>query len=188
MPPGRPSGSIESSASLLDSAAPRADCPLNRPAVTFVHVDSLLERLIGESQTTGWAVGSLPTYGFAGSHRVQASTLTWDAKQLGLTPIANREGDDPHSTLRPTAPEDARPASLSAVVGLNAQPLHTDGAHLARVPEYVLLWSAEPNSTPTRVWSPWDAIQVDEQHGMFVVRSGRRTWLAPAIESYRKLR
>lgn len=117
-----------------------------------------------------------------------AAVITREANALGLLAAHNRVGEDPLSTLRPTTAADAKPASLSAVVGLDAQPLHTDGAHLKRVPDYVLLWCAEPSATPTRIWSPWNAVERQDQHGIFVVKSGRNTWLAPAIDSHRSLR
>lgn len=151
-------------------------------------VESLLKHLIDESRTHGWAIGNLRTTVPGPALGTRAWMLTYEAKQLNLTPVPNRHGEAAHSTLRPTTVMDAHPSSLSATVGMGVQPLHTDGAHLARVPDYVVLWCADTNSTPTRFWAPWNVVSRNDEHGMFVVRSGSRTWLAPAIEPYRNLR
>ncbi|GED11304.1 hypothetical protein [Cellulosimicrobium cellulans] len=108
------------------------------------------------------------------------SRLQFQAEQLGLVPVENRRGQSHVSRLRPTTPQEAHPASLSAQVGLGQQPLHTDGAHLRTVPDYVVMWSETTNSTPTRVWHPRRALSSSDQSGVFIVRSGRETWLSPA--------
>ena len=135
-------------------------------------MDSLLGRLIEESKETGWAVGALPVAAPVPFLTAPAAVIAREANALGLVAAPNRVGEDPLSTLRPATSAEAKPASLSAVVGLDAQPLHTDGAHLNRVPDYVLLWCTEPSATPTHIWSPWDAVAREDQHGMFVVQSG----------------
>src|SRR6476659_9755482 len=43
------------------------------------------------------------------------------------------------------------------------------------------MWATETSSTPTRIWNPWSSINPQDQHGMFVVRSGGDTFLAPAV-------
>lgn len=149
-------------------------------------MESLLGQLLEESRTSGWAVGQLPAR--APTRLLSASLLSREAEALGLVVAPNRVGDDPLSTLVPVDVDDAKPSSISAVVGMGEQPLHTDGAHLERVPDYVLLWCLEPNVTATRVWWPWDSISQEDDHGIFVVKSGPTTWLAPAVDSYRSLR
>lgn len=129
----------------------------------------------GEGVITGWS--ALAGY-----------TVRNEAEKLGYEAVANRDGDPIETELKPTTAEDARPASLSAMVGLAAQPLHTDGAHLKEPPDLVVLWTEEPNRTSTRVWVPWEAIPRAAIHGMFVVSTGRENWFAPAIRAHSSLR
>lgn len=149
-------------------------------------MESLLGQLLEESRTSGWAVGQLPAR--APTRLSSASLLSREAEALGLVIAPNRVGDDPLSTLVPVDVYDAKPSSISAVVGVGEQPLHTDGAHLEQVPDYVLLWCLESNATATRVWWPWDSVSREDEHGIFIVKSGRRTWLAPAVDAHRSLR
>ncbi|WP_295818114.1 hypothetical protein [uncultured Microbacterium sp.] len=92
--------------------------------------------------------------------------------------------------LRPLKIGDAPPRSMSARYGLDAQPLHSDGAHLRVPPDVVVLAAAEPNSTPTMLWSATFG-GVSEwhpefaQYGTFTVRNGRDSFLAPAAEGAR---
>jgi alpha-ketoglutarate-dependent taurine dioxygenase len=92
------------------------------------------------------------------------------------------------SVLRPTEKGAARPNSLSARYGLGQQPLHTDGAHLQRPPDLVVLFSERPSTTPTRLWRatygllpppPYAALR----HGMFLVHSGRDSFYSPALSA-----
>lgn len=132
-----------------------------------------LEALIKASSDKGWSVGetaSDPRYRFA-----------QEAKRLGLRAVANRTSESHVSILKPKSVEDAKPASLSARVGMGEQPLHTDGAHLFQVPDFVVLWAREPNHTATRIWDPRSSIRAEGMNGIFVISSGTRTWLAPAI-------
>lgn len=89
--------------------------------------------------------------------------------------------------LKPVTKEDAPPLTMSAQIGFGAQPLHTDGAHLREPPDVIALYSAEPNDTPTYVWSattktgtPWHPEFA--QYGLFTVRNGRNSFLAPAAD------
>jgi len=90
-------------------------------------------------------------------------------------------------TLKPVSKSDAPRLTMSAQVGFGAQPLHTDGAHLREPPDVIALYSAEPNNTPTYVWSattkngtPWHPEFA--QFGLFTVRNGRNSFLAAAAE------
>lgn len=142
---------------------------------------STLETLIRTAETHGWAEEIVAPPGGASIWFTSlGSRLESQAKGLGLVPVENRRGQPHVSTLRPTTPEGAHPASLSAQVGLGQQPLHTDGAHLRKVPDYVVMWSETTNATPTRVWHPRRALWSGDRSGIFMIRSGRETWLSPA--------
>lgn len=142
--------------------------------------ETLLESLLQTAKKDGWAVGQ-----FAPFHESWpvAASLDGQAGALGLTAVPNRRGDAPVQELQPTTLDTAHPASLSAQVGLGEQPLHTDGAHLRRPPDYVILWCTEPSATPTRLWRPPIArlLTSPDQNGVFLVRSGSDTWLATAL-------
>jgi hypothetical protein len=103
-------------------------------------------------------------------------------RRHGWAEISMRQGDPPVSTLRPTEIEDARPRSLSALYGRGAQPLHTDGAHLIRPPDLVVLCSQEANETPTKLSRAWRADGTRRRwppnldDGVFVVRGGRESF------------
>lgn len=79
--------------------------------------------------------------------------LKTSARGVGWQIVPNRSGEPVEQVLVPKQQSDAPPRSLSKVYGMGAQPLHTDGAHLAKPPDFVALWSAEPNLTSTFVWS-----------------------------------
>lgn len=110
----------------------------------------------------------------------------------GLTAARTQRGHS-RQVLRPVSATDAPPSTMSAVFGNGKQPLHTDGAHLQQPPDVILLASAEPNLTPTRVWSgaqpvPGTSAVITAshpefaRHGLFVVRNGRESFLAPAFD------
>jgi hypothetical protein len=138
-----------------------------------------LADLANEARGTGWAVGSMPLL-----------RLRWQASDLGWREVATRKGDATVSVLRPTSAEAAPPRSLSATHGLAEQPLHTDGAHLKEPPQFVVLYAAQPNNTPTLLWSIWSKVtnpvypNVTQPSylngGLFMVRSGNERFLASA--------
>lgn len=110
-------------------------------------------------------------------------SLATSARRLGWRELSVRAGEEPLSVLQPTTQADAKPRSLSALYGLGEQPLHTDGAHLIRPPDFVALVADAPRPTPTRLWSrlsskvtvPGDSLR----NGIFLVRSGRDSFYAP---------
>lgn len=65
---------------------------------------------------------------------------------------------------------------MSARTGMEAQPLHTDGAHLKQPPDLIALAASRPHPAATRVWVshrsvvPWE----DLRHGVFRAFDGRR--------------
>jgi TfdA family taurine catabolism dioxygenase TauD len=135
--------------------------------------------LANAADENGWAVGTTELW-----------RIRFRARQLQWEEVATRKGDSPVSVLRPTSAEKAHPHSLSATHGLSEQPLHTDGAHLQEPPDFVVLYSEKPNSTPTVLWS--DACKLTNpgypridrptrlEGGVFLVRSGSTRFLASA--------
>ncbi|MGY5884973.1 hypothetical protein [Modestobacter lacusdianchii] len=140
-----------------------------------------LADLVKTATASGWAASSARLDQVRG----WARTLHWEE-------TATRKGDAAVSVLRPTAAEDAHPRSLSAIHGLGEQPLHTDGAHLQAPPDIVILHAAEPNGTPTLLWSeastatnpayPRIARPPCLAGGIFVVASGSTRFLASAYD------
>jgi hypothetical protein len=138
-----------------------------------------LKALAAAAEKQGWAAGS-----------GDVETIRKQAAQLGWMEIASRRGDPTVSVLRPVIPSAAHPRSLSAVYGLGQQPLHTDCAHLQAPPDLLVLISERPTATPTQLWRPdvsgrrggppyLSAAAL--AHGMFLVRSGRDSFYAPAL-------
>lgn len=143
--------------------------------------NTLLQQLITQARQAGWA--QITKAGaFAGAD------LSAALGALNLQVVATRAGDETESELAPVRVESARPSSISAKVGLGAQPLHTDGAHMTRPPHWVLLWSALPSKTATRVWRPRDAQVRLNRTGVFLVGMGANARYANAIDSAGRLR
>jgi hypothetical protein len=131
----------------------------------------LFDRAVATARRDGWVVGR-----FASVFQMKAAARGWQA-------IPNRSDSPPLDRLKPVRAQDARPGSMSASTGLGEQPLHVDGSHKWRPPEFVLLFSVNSNSCPTRVLplrhrAPF--LQ-DARHGMFMITGGRVPFLAPAL-------
>ncbi|MDQ1629639.1 MAG: hypothetical protein QOI54_3383 [Actinomycetota bacterium] len=98
-----------------------------------------------------------------------------------------RPGDTVVSELTPLDQASARVHSISAVHGLDAQPLHSDGAHLLIPPDVVILEAEEPSVTPTLLWTSLDdllanATAIDAlREGLFLVRNGAASFYTPAF-------
>ena len=109
------------------------------------------------------------------------------AAQQGWTEIPMRSTDAALTALRPESQAGAAPNSLSAIHGLAEQPLHTDGAHLRRPPDWIALVVDQPNSTPTKLWRlptgsgrvPWNELL----NGVFLVSNGPDRFLTTSGES-----
>lgn len=162
-----------------DPAKPRPGYPQDAPIsrMSFMLLRRDFDKLVAELDTQGWAVSS----GSLISIKNIAQVAGWRLRP-------GTEG-----SIRPTRREDAPPNSLSAQFGLDAQPLHTDGAHERQPPEVVLLASANSNETPTRLlripddaWTPQFRDACD--HGVFKVRNGANSFLCHATLGYRGLR
>lgn len=140
-----------------------------------------------EAQKTGWS------YGEASSLRA----LRFEATLANWGEVETRTGQGATSVLRPTSQTAAPyPRSISAVYGLDEQPLHVDGAHYPAPPDAVLLFCEEPNETPTNILSIKDfdlsfatakeyLPSEHLRHGLFVVGSGPVSFLAPVLEDGR---
>lgn len=120
---------------------------------------------LAKAASDSWALGAGTVY-----------ELRAAAARQGWAEVPMRSTDPALSALRPQTQADAAPNSLSAVHGLGEQPLHTDGAHLRRPPDWIALVVDQPNSTPTKLWRlptsrgsvPWNALL----NGIFLVSSG----------------
>ena len=139
-----------------------------------------LKSLVARAEKHGWASGS--------------GDVEWVRRQaaaLGRTEVAVRRGDPTVSLSRPVEASVAEPSPSSATYGLGDQPLHTDGAHLPVPPDFVVLVSARPSTTATRLWHaaapvrnrPLLPLVAALNHGMFLVLSGRDSFYAPAVSS-----
>lgn len=140
---------------------------------------SILSDLVAEARLAGWASGTalMPS--------LQAAIALH-----GWTARPNRSGGPVVDVLTPVRREHARTSSLSAMSGIGAQPLHTDGAHSRNPPDIVVLAAPKRSDVSTMVWKlPRHGlpaqILTDLQHGLFLVSSGGNSFLAPALESGR---
>jgi hypothetical protein len=131
---------------------------------------------------------------------IEARERGWSRFTGDLSSIAGAEGlpgvrvipqanGHAYQRLRPTARQDARRRSLSAIHGLDEFPLHTDAAHHALPPDLVLLQcSTGASETPTHVLPLTDlrgetaALFVQ---GIFMVGVGHRAFYSPAVRNGR---
>ena len=138
-----------------------------------------LSELATAALKDGWASGSGPL----DQVRTTAAHLGW-----GEVPL--RRGDPPVTALRPLDAGQARPNSLSAQYGKGALPLHTDGAHLSKPPDLVLLAAGQPSAVPTLLWRPASTRRpLSEtaalEHGVVLVECGPDSFLCTAIAGHR---
>ncbi|MFB7169852.1 hypothetical protein ACFCYM_03330 [Streptomyces sp. NPDC056254] len=127
----------------------------------------------------GWAAGQ------AGLPQIRA-----EARRLGWAEVANRQGEPSVTTLRAVDPSDAHPNSLSSRYGKGEQPLHTDGAHLQKPPDFIVLASDVTNNTPTLISEsgrgPFRAAMPPYvQHGVFLVQNGKNSFYSTAYSGGR---
>lgn len=133
---------------------------------------ALLTQLVIDAHAVGWCTARVPL----GEFRRLAASEGWEEVKV-------RQGDPVMSELTPRSRGAARPRSLSATYGLDAQPLHTDGAHLEAPPDFVVLQALESSPTPTLLWNirkelsrqPSGLLDSVDQ-GVFLVRNGRRSF------------
>ncbi len=140
-----------------------------------------------EAQKNGWSFGQTSSL----------ENLRFEARLAKWEEVENRTGQGTTTVLRPSSQAAApHPRSISAVYGLDEQPLHVDGAHFPAPPDAVLLFCQAPNETPTNVLSikeldlrfvsAKDYLPSEYlQHGIFIVGSGPAAFLAPVLEGRR---
>lgn len=126
---------------------------------------ALIRESICEARREGFAL-----------YRGNIEDLLAHVPSLGFTPGALGPGRPALQELRPQTQTAAPRSSMSALFGLAALPLHTDGANLDRPPDLVALHATATTSVPTYVLplravdlSPDDRIALE--HGLFRVRS-----------------
>lgn len=128
--------------------------------------------------------------GWASANDVDLDSLRLAAAVLRWREVPIRRGDAGVAVLRPKTRETARPSSMSAAYGLDAQPLHTDGAHLPEPPDLVLLACQDTSSTPTLLWNGRNSWHMDAPtdaltDGMFLVNNRRDSFFAPAVTGFK---
>ena len=65
-----------------------------------------------------------------------------------LDPSDPRRSSLPYRDLRPYSRENAPPHSMSAIVGTDCQPFHTDASYLPSPPRFVVLECLDPGEAP----------------------------------------
>lgn len=96
-----------------------------------------------------------------------------------------QKGGANESTLRPMDQTRAPLRTLSAVHGLGAQPLHTDGAHLKQMPDVIVLHAPSPTETATIVWNLGRKFPSSLRSGVFTVHGNAGGFLAHALANQR---
>lgn len=135
-----------------------------------------LIHLATDALANGWAVSS-------GS----IQDVVAEARVLGWRSSPVRRGAPDVATLRPVSVQDAHPRSLSAMVGLDQQPFHTDGAHIRQMPDIVVLAAVGRSETPTLLVDP--GIPTEHQlQGVFKVSDGRTAFYATAADAENRWR
>ncbi|WP_417373697.1 TauD/TfdA family dioxygenase [Glutamicibacter protophormiae] len=140
-----------------------------------------IKDLWSAAKETGWAMESWTDVN-------PCVNIQYLAKLAGWIPVGTRAGEGPVSNLRPVSQSEARAKTMSSVYGLQSQPLHVDGSHMLRPPDIIVLFSAEPSTTPTRIWKPTPN-EIDRDaacHGLFLIGTGRSAFLAPLAETMGK--
>lgn len=137
-----------------------------------------LESLVKQAARDGWAVA-----------RTTVEQVRRSATSLGWVEVPTRRGDPGVATLRPTAPDRAHPKSLSVTYGKGAQPLHTDGAHLAEPPDVVVLKCVGTSTVATLLWRAPGSVFLNlpsyVSHGVFLIGSGPDTFFDVAADMRR---
>lgn len=108
-----------------------------------------------------------------------ASTLQRRWKQMA------QKGGEAEASLRPMHQTQAPSRTLSAVHGLGPQPLHTDGAHLKKMPDIIVLHASSPAKTATVVWKLGWEYPSSLRSGVFTVQGNEGAFLAHAFANER---
>lgn len=100
------------------------------------------------------------------------------ARRLGR-PACSRRGGQLLDSLRPRERVEAPSPSLSAIHGLSALPLHSDGAHWPVPPRFIVMRAEGSSACATNILDTrevaWSDAESDLLHrGVLLVRDGRR--------------
>lgn len=150
----------------------------------MVAVQAIFDQLLLDARNKGWAT----------TDQVSLQQLRFDANfRGGQMAVTRTRPDSPAiDVLTPTAPEDAPDQSLSAIYGVGAQPLHTDGAHHTEPPHVLFFSCSQTSSVPTMLLhmpGPVGRTMGDDlRNGLFAVTSGKSSFLAPAWTRSGRLR
>lgn len=127
-----------------------------------------------ELSSTGFAVrsGTLSEVRFA----------SLMANRWALVP---QKGGEASSSLRPMEQDQAPARTISATHGLGAQPLHSDGAHLRKPPDVIVLFAADPTTTATVIWKLRPNYPSSLSSGVFTVRARDNSFLTHALDTGR---
>jgi hypothetical protein len=140
-------------------------------------MSTTLEALVATAVKEGWAVGS-------GS----IAQIRHEAQTLGLTEVSVSRGGSSVTTLRSLSHAAAKTRSLSPKYGKGDQPLHTDGAHLGKPPDLVVLTCEGISDASTRLWSGITrhgriySFHLPDHltHGVFLVVNGKDSFFCTA--------
>lgn len=112
-------------------------------------------------------------------------SLNYASIRQGMWKPASQKAGAVITKLRPMNQEQAPSRTLSAVHGLNAQPLHTDGAHLRKMPDVIILSASSPSPTGTTIWKLGREYPSALWNGVFTVRGNEGSFLAHAYTNQR---
>ena len=140
---------------------------------------SVLEDLISSVAHDGWGQVADVSADCAGRIAAEfAKLLPNSAKRVA------------YQELRVKAADVARPGSMSSIVGLEAQPMHTDGAFLPEPPRYLVFYCLDTGTSDrsTRIWAlrpdqPSMALPIWLREVSWVARSNRdRSFYCPVVD------
>ncbi|MDP8932390.1 MAG: hypothetical protein M3O70_28535 [Actinomycetota bacterium] len=156
--------------------------PLAPDSAAHSNTMDCLAAAISESHAHGWATCDVPLEG--------ALAL---ARERRISTPPTRRGQAPIAVLRPTARDQAHPRSLSAQYGLEAMPLHTDGANRPLPPNVVLLEASAPCEGSTLIFPIRVNSLTRRQHdsirsGVFAVGRGPRAFYSHAMDEAGRVR
>lgn len=132
---------------------------------------------------------------FAEARRLGSTTCDLSLESVRFTVefegvgVPTRRGGPTIGILEPRAADDAHPMSLSAKHGLGPFPLHTDGAHLRRPPDFTLLEAPVETDVPTLLFDLRSAaLLTDVEHsfrnGVFAVGRGASSFYSHANDEH----
>ena len=147
-------------------------------------IDNGVESLLAAASDKGWVTS-----------RGVIEDLIKPLQAVGYELVPTRPGDPLIAELVPRSREAGRKRSLSALHGRDSFPLHTDGAHIRRAPDYILLEHATSGSSGTNtLLHRIDAMKLspsllgDIDHGVFLAANGRASFLVHARDKAGRVR